>query len=89
MAQYGTTISQSSFVYDETTQLYKTQIDTSTIEDFNRGFNITAIKVMRYISELQKFGEVLSYCEVDSSGILTIYAHERFNLKVLIVTDQV
>lgn len=88
MAQYATTISQSTFVFDETKQLYKTQIDTTTLSGFeNATFNVSMLKVMRYDSDTRIFKDVVIHSEIDSNGILTIYADEKFNLKILIVTD--
>lgn len=88
MAQYSTTISQSAFAYDEARGLYKTQIDLTTVTDFDDVlYNATMVKVMRYVSETGTFKEVLCHSEITSTGILTLYAHERFNLKVLIIKD--
>lgn len=88
MAQYATTISQSTFTYDEEKGLYKTQIDLTTVTGFSDVmYNATMVKVMRYVAETGGFKEVMCHSEITATGILTIYAHEKFNLKVLIIKD--
>lgn len=88
MAQYATMLSQSTFSYDEDKGLFKTSIDLTTVTNFSDvQYNASVVKVMRYISETGEFKEVLCHTEITTSGILTIYAHEKFNLKVLIIKD--
>lgn len=88
MTHYSSLISQSTFTYDSEKGLYKTQIDLSEIAGFeNVQYNATMVKVMRYIAETGGFKEVLCHSEITADGLMTIYATERFNLKVLILND--
>lgn len=88
MAQYATMVNQSTFSYDETKSLFKTSIDLNAVTGFNNvQYNASAVKVMRYITETGGFKEVICHTEITADGILTIYAHEKFNLKVLIIKD--
>ena len=88
MAQYSATISQSTFAFDEDRQLYKTQIDLTQIEGFESvAYNATTVKVMRYVAETGTFKDVLFHSEITSTGVMTLWVHEKFNLKVLILKD--
>lgn len=88
MAQYATMISQSTFVYDDVKGLYKTVINLNDITEFNNvQYNASMVKVMRYVAETGTFKEVICHCEITATGLMTIYVHEKFNLKVLILKD--
>lgn len=87
MAQYSTTFNTSVFEYDETKELFKTVFNTSNLTGFNGSFEFSAISILKYDTTTNRFCETLSHYEIDSSGNLYVYAADKFNGKITIITD--